>query len=99
MNRFQILYSLFRAHSKVYTKILFKFYMKFNFILNLLQTSARSFSTDFSKNEKFFPAIKTPMLPPNTFKDKVAFITGGGTGLGKNCFFKRNIMNSKWRIV
>ena len=23
------------------------------------------------------------MLPPGTFKDKVAFITGGGTGLGK----------------
>lgn len=23
------------------------------------------------------------MLPPETFKNKVAFITGGGTGLGK----------------
>jgi len=29
-----------------------------------------------------FPAIKAPMLPADTFKDKVAFITGGGTGLG-----------------
>jgi 2,4-dienoyl-CoA reductase len=23
------------------------------------------------------------MLPPDTFKGKVAFVTGGGTGLGK----------------
>jgi hypothetical protein len=29
-----------------------------------------------------FPAIKAPMLPPDTFKGKIAFITGGGTGLG-----------------
>ena len=39
---------------------------------------------DFSENAKFFKAVKTPMLPPNTFKGKVAYITGGGTGLGKN---------------
>uniref|UniRef100_UPI001E1B2796 2,4-dienoyl-CoA reductase [(3E)-enoyl-CoA-producing], mitochondrial n=1 Tax=Jaculus jaculus TaxID=51337 RepID=UPI001E1B2796 len=32
---------------------------------------------------KFFQPLKKPMLPPNTFKGKVAFITGGGTGLGK----------------
>lgn len=31
----------------------------------------------------FFPAMKTPMLPPGTFKDRTAFITGGGTGLGR----------------
>ena len=30
-----------------------------------------------------FPAITTPMLPAETFNGKVAFITGGGTGLGK----------------
>nr|XP_054771995.1 2,4-dienoyl-CoA reductase [(3E)-enoyl-CoA-producing], mitochondrial-like [Lytechinus pictus] len=28
-------------------------------------------------------AVKTPMLPPNTYKGKTAFVTGGGTGLGK----------------
>lgn len=39
---------------------------------------------DFSPNAKFFPAIKTPMLPADTFKGKVAYITGGGTGLGKD---------------
>jgi NAD(P)-dependent dehydrogenase (short-subunit alcohol dehydrogenase family) len=39
---------------------------------------------DFSPNAKFFPSIKTPMLPANTFKGRVAYITGGGTGLGKD---------------
>jgi 2,4-dienoyl-CoA reductase len=31
----------------------------------------------------FMPPRKTPMLPPGTFKGKVALVTGGGTGLGK----------------
>lgn len=30
-----------------------------------------------------FPALLTPMLPAGTFNGKIAFITGGGTGLGK----------------
>ena len=30
-----------------------------------------------------FPAKKTVMLPKDTFEGKVAFITGGETGLGK----------------
>ncbi|XP_041045371.1 2,4-dienoyl-CoA reductase, mitochondrial isoform X1 [Carcharodon carcharias] len=30
-----------------------------------------------------FPQMQTLMLPAGTFKGKVAFITGGGTGLGK----------------
>lgn len=32
---------------------------------------------------KHFKAIKTPVFNPGSFSDKVAFITGGGTGLGK----------------
>ena len=32
---------------------------------------------------KYFPVAGTPMLPEGTFKGKTAFITGGGTGLGK----------------
>lgn len=32
---------------------------------------------------KHFPVNKRPMLPPGTFNGKTAFITGGGTGLGK----------------
>lgn len=30
-----------------------------------------------------FPAVTAPMLPAGSFDGKVAFITGGGTGLGK----------------
>ena len=36
------------------------------------------------KFARFFPAIQTPMLPKDCFKGKVAFVTGGGTGLGKS---------------
>ncbi|XP_004474795.2 2,4-dienoyl-CoA reductase [(3E)-enoyl-CoA-producing], mitochondrial [Dasypus novemcinctus] len=32
---------------------------------------------------KFFSPLQKVMLPPNSFQGKVAFITGGGTGLGK----------------
>ncbi|XP_068942782.1 2,4-dienoyl-CoA reductase [(3E)-enoyl-CoA-producing], mitochondrial [Petaurus breviceps papuanus] len=32
---------------------------------------------------KFFQPLKKVMLPPNSFQGKVAFITGGGTGIGK----------------
>lgn len=32
---------------------------------------------------RFFPPSEGIMLLPGTFKNKVAFITGGGTGLGK----------------
>ncbi|KAK2703927.1 2,4-dienoyl-CoA reductase [(3E)-enoyl-CoA-producing], mitochondrial-like isoform X2 [Artemia franciscana] len=32
---------------------------------------------------KYFPANTAPMLPEKSFSGKVAFITGGGTGLGK----------------
>ncbi|XP_059195025.1 2,4-dienoyl-CoA reductase, mitochondrial [Centropristis striata] len=31
----------------------------------------------------FFPAVEGSMLPSGTFTNKVAFITGGGTGLGR----------------
>ncbi|GAB6032710.1 2,4-dienoyl-CoA reductase, mitochondrial [Chamberlinius hualienensis] len=36
-----------------------------------------------AEHSKHFPIVRTPMLPPGTFNKKVAFITGGGTGLGK----------------
>jgi 2,4-dienoyl-CoA reductase len=31
----------------------------------------------------FRPALTAPMLPPGTFAGRVAFVTGGGTGLGR----------------
>lgn len=30
-----------------------------------------------------FPVIKYPMLPSGSFKGRSAFVTGGGTGLGR----------------
>ena len=30
-----------------------------------------------------FPAVKTPLLPPNSMAGRSAFVTGGGTGLGR----------------
>lgn len=39
-------------------------------------------STEASQS-KFFPPLQKAMLLPNSFQGKVAFITGGGTGLGR----------------
>jgi 3-oxoacyl-ACP reductase-like protein len=44
----------------------------------------RNGQEEAEKYLKLFPPVKTLMLPPNTFQDKVAFITGGGTGLGRS---------------
>ena len=30
-----------------------------------------------------FPVIRSPMLPSGTFEGRSAFVTGGGTGLGR----------------
>ena len=57
---------------------------------SIMNTSSSSSSTDMPEGSNatnpqgsFQTIMKTPMLPVDTFKDKVAFITGGGTGLGK----------------
>lgn len=52
-------------------------------------------SPDFSPNAKLFEAKKTPMLPNDTFKGRVAFITGGGTGLGKNMALMLSSLGAK----
>ncbi|XP_057291433.1 2,4-dienoyl-CoA reductase [(3E)-enoyl-CoA-producing], mitochondrial-like [Hydractinia symbiolongicarpus] len=41
------------------------------------------FNTIYCKMSTKFPPVVTPMLPAETFKGKVALVTGGGTGLGK----------------
>lgn len=41
--------------------------------------SARHFATE----KKYFPVKRDCMLPEGCFKGNVAFVTGGGTGLGK----------------
>lgn len=49
----------------------------------------RGFVSSSQRNDKigpqakFFPVMSSPMLPKESFKGKTAFITGGGTGLGK----------------
>ncbi|XP_066539969.1 2,4-dienoyl-CoA reductase, mitochondrial [Hoplias malabaricus] len=40
-------------------------------------------SSSSGPQARFFPPSQGPMLLPGTYKDKVVFITGGGTGLGK----------------
>lgn len=42
----------------------------------------QSLSTGVMSNSKF-PARLDAMLPKDTFANKTAFVTGGGTGLGK----------------
>ena len=47
--------------------------------------STRNFSlnTNYLSNGSSFPVRSDCMLPKDCFKRKTAFITGGGTGLGK----------------
>ncbi|KAI4873972.1 hypothetical protein NFI96_009475 [Prochilodus magdalenae] len=46
-------------------------------------TALRQSDAGNAPQARFFPASQGSMLLPGTFKDKVAFITGGGTGLGR----------------
>ena len=61
--------------------------------------AVRSYSTPAARH---FPALKAPMLPPGTFEGKVAFVTGGGTGLGRgithylSLLGARVVISSRW---
>ena len=65
------------------------------------------FSTTMSNNSDVtkgpqsahFAAKTKTMLPPNSFKDKVVFVTGGGTGLGKGMSMKFSELGAKVAIV
>ncbi len=48
---------------------------------------------------KHFPIQKATMLPPDSFKDRVVFITGGGTGLGKGMATKFSELGAKVAIA
>ncbi|KAJ8784777.1 hypothetical protein J1605_007804 [Eschrichtius robustus] len=52
---------------------------------------------DFQSN--FFPPFQKVMLPPNSFQGKVAFITGGGTGLGKGMTTHLSILGAQCVIA
>jgi len=48
---------------------------------------------------KHFPARKDTMLPPDSYKDKVVLVTGGGTGLGKGMSHKFSQLGAKVAIA
>ncbi|XP_072112869.1 2,4-dienoyl-CoA reductase [(3E)-enoyl-CoA-producing], mitochondrial [Mobula birostris] len=70
---------------------LWKCWRKFTVAPSLCSLNERLFSqhtmAQYQKNgsdqQVMLPEKQTLMLPSGTFKNKVAFITGGGTGLGK----------------
>ena len=51
-----------------------------------LSLSVRAHSS--VEDARRFTALKSTMLPPGSFQGKVAFVTGGGTGLGKGMVAK-----------
>jgi len=54
--------------------------LRLGLVCNLRSLILRRYSKEAAK---YFPVVRSCMLPPGTFAGKVAFITGGGTGLGK----------------
>jgi len=48
---------------------------------------------------KFFPSKRDTMLPPDSYKDKVVLVTGGGTGLGKGMSLKFSSLGAKVAIA
>lgn len=48
---------------------------------------------DFTANAKFFKAVKTPMLPKETFKGRVAYITGN------QIYFKLFFFSQKTKLI
>lgn len=51
-----------------------------NFVYSIRSPIIRKYSNGAAK---YFSPVKSCMLPLDTFTGKVAFVTGGGTGLGR----------------
>ena len=66
--------------SLVHTIIMYKYLFQ---SLQMIHTSGAQTKADEGPQAHYFPPMKAAMLPKDTFKGKTAFITGGGTGLGK----------------
>ncbi|XP_061885800.1 2,4-dienoyl-CoA reductase, mitochondrial isoform X1 [Entelurus aequoreus] len=56
---------------------------KASFLVSRFHTSPAVLQQPPLPQSRFFPPQETPMLPPDSFKGRVAFVTGGGTGLGR----------------
>ncbi|KAL0984867.1 hypothetical protein UPYG_G00149710 [Umbra pygmaea] len=54
-----------------------------NIVYRRFSCGIRALAQNGPPQAKFFPANERSMLLPGTYKGKVAFITGGGTGLGR----------------
>ena len=65
-----------------------------------MQVCCRVFQRHFSKSSTsdFFPPVKRRLLPDGAFDGKVAFITGGGTGLGKGMALMMSQLGAKVAI-
>lgn len=72
-------------YSKIFREIMSKINLpKVKWSCKLANSGRFKFSTrHFSTDNKYFPVKGDCMLPEGCFKGKVAFVTGGGTGLGK----------------
>lgn len=82
------MYNVFQKVLTNFTLVIFKQQSTgMHILFQRLQTLHTSAGSQAKEGEgpqaKHFPVVKTPMLPKDTFKGKTAFITGGGTGLGK----------------
>lgn len=53
----------------------------------------------FSSTAARSPAVLSTMLPPGSFKGKIALVTGGGTGLGKGIATKLSDLGATVAIM
>jgi hypothetical protein len=60
----------------------FRFILFFSTFIHFFILSRFIIHRLYSGKADMFPAKLTPMLPNGTFSGKVAFVSGGGTGLG-----------------